>query len=601
MTDPIWDTILPKQRLCLSALGLDDENPPPGGVPVNEILWGGSGSGGKSELLRMVAAECARQWPTSKGAIFRRGYTQVYDTHIKWFLEHLPPEIGRCHTAQNHITFHWWNGSQTEFFHCQNPEDYYHYGSYEWAYVLLDESTQFLPVQLTYLMARLRSTIKGWWPITVLCTNPPGESQEWHIEEFVNGHEEGDPGYMQPWLVPPRPETNYRPKRLYIPSSLKDNTLVPYDIAMAQMQGIEDPVLREAIAMGNWHITSESFFRFRKEAHVVDGFPDGGTLPPPEWITWRAQDWGFSAPFGCLWLARDPNAKILKTYVYRELNRRGLSAREQAKEVIELSRDDHSHRFTLCDPDNIRRNRAGIVGPHIGTEWQKAGLGTLVAANNRRVLGWARVHRALADVEGQGPELQVLRSCPETIKQLTRAKRNPHKPEDLLEPNNPTGDRDEMLDCLDGNTKIAVYPRGDWPIQFVYEGDQVITRAGPRMVKDCWEVGIRQCLTLHLSDGTSITATPNHRFWVAGKEEWLPLESLSPGDILLAPDKTISVVSTEDAGIRSVWDIQVNDPDYPEFVAGGVLVHNCLRYGLLGAATASRKRPPTQKVRYHAG
>jgi hypothetical protein len=43
-----------------------------------------------------------------------------------------------------------------------------------------------------------------------------------------------------------------------------------------------------------------------------------------------------------------------------------------------------------------------------------------------------------------------------------------------------------------------------------------------------------------------------------------------------------------DGGTVPVWDIEVDDPDYPEFIAEGVLIHNSLRYGLMGTSAVSQ-------------
>ena len=40
-----------------------------------------------------------------------------------------------------------------------------------------------------------------------------------------------------------------------------------------------------------------------------------------------------------------------------------------------------------------------------------------------------------------------------------------------------------------------------------------------------------------------------------------------------------------------VYDLKVDDDVYREFFANGILVHNCTRYGLMGAAAASRRHP----------
>lgn len=524
----VWDTIHEKQHIGLWLLGLDESHPPPDNIPVNKLLWGGAGGAGKGEFDRMVAYELARQWPGSKGAIFRRKTTDVYETQARPLAQRVPSSLGTLHSVNNKWVFSWANGSECQFHHCAAPEDYWGYGSYEWDWIILDEATQFTVDQILYLFSRVRSTRDGWWPIFVATTNPPGESQQYWLENFVEGRED-DPVPV-PFWGERIPGTNFRYRCAYQPASLRDNPSVPYEIAMAGMQSIRDPIVRQAVADGNWHLTSETMFtQFSKNLHVVDPFPI-----PEEWHVWRSLDWGRNDPFGCLWFARDPRAKFLRTYVYREYFEAGLSDRQMAKNVLARSAEggDPPCRGNLCDPTVLTINRKGISGPNHGDEWRKAGLTNLIGANNRRPLGWSRVHKSLTVHDDKyGPELQIFRSCPETINFLTKVKRHKTKPEDIIEPDNVTSLRDEPGDCIAAEAMVLTRQWGELPMAMVTNGDQVMTRGGWRTVKDSWFVGSRQCMTVHLSNGRSVTATPEHRFWVAG-QGWTTLDALRYGDIL---------------------------------------------------------------------
>lgn len=748
----VWETVHEKQHLGLWLLGLDENNPPPGNVPVNYLLFGGAEGGGKSRFDRFVAAECARQWPGSKGAIFRRKSGEVYATHVKPLLAELPEGSGKLHMAFNRMTYRWANGSETDFHHCfrgdtkfltdqgeatlaekvgetvnvwhgqgwgsaeirsfgtqeifrielspvvnyrrvktasrvvvyatrehtwplvttsptqmrqttalrvghtvrgaqltvdhatddlasyheglrhglifgdgttcyrakdgrysfqlpmhgkkvadlaylfgpihmwpsrsiisnyegtvyyhsyddlkalpigknpayiagflhgwtradgndinattvalnsgdraaldwakevapyagwtvtgdslggvaetnygtrtrplhrivfstrpvdwrvmsitpagesevlcavvdhpshqftlangvltgncNDPEDYLNQASEQWDYLIIDESTQFTVEQITYFLGRVRSTKKGWWPIVVLTSNPPGESQAWHVEYFVEGHEPvGDQLMAPPWWGPKLANTEFRPRCAFLPSRLKDNPSLPYDITMAGMMQRPDPVLREALVNGDWHITGDTFFpQFKTDVHVIPARP-----VPEEWIVWRGLDWGRSDPFGCLWAARDPTDKYPRTYIFREYYEQGLSDWEMARRVLDLSEGDPRCRVNFCDPTILTVNRKGISGPNHGAEWKRAGLTDLAGANNRRPLGWSRVHKALSPAP-HGPELQIMDNCPELIRELRGFRRNPNKPEDIIEPDNPNSRlRDEAGDCL---------------------------------------------------------------------------------------------------------------------------------------------------------
>lgn len=78
-------------------------------------------------------------------------------------------------------------------------------------------------------------------------------------------------------------------------------------------------------------------------------------------------------------------------------------------------------------------------------------------------------------------------------------------------------------------------------------------------------------------DGSTVTATPTHPFWVVGRG-WVTVDQLHPGDALLQPDDTTVTVDTVHATGRTatVYNFEVEDAhDY--YVKAGnhwVLVHN---------------------------
>ena len=86
--------------------------------------------------------------------------------------------------------------------------------------------------------------------------------------------------------------------------------------------------------------------------------------------------------------------------------------------------------------------------------------------------------------------------------------------------------------------------------------------------------------TAVLDDGSTITATADHRFWVASDRAWLELDAVESGDYLLSPNGVTRVESlavTSPAEAPRVWELDVAVDDNFAVSTGttSVLVHNC--------------------------
>lgn len=85
--------------------------------------------------------------------------------------------------------------------------------------------------------------------------------------------------------------------------------------------------------------------------------------------------------------------------------------------------------------------------------------------------------------------------------------------------------------CLAAETMVSM-ALGQKPISEVRMGDFVRTPKGLRRVTNAWLTQKQvQVLTIELSSGRRIFATPNHRFWA--NNSWIRADALQYGDILL--------------------------------------------------------------------
>lgn len=88
------------------------------------------------------------------------------------------------------------------------------------------------------------------------------------------------------------------------------------------------------------------------------------------------------------------------------------------------------------------------------------------------------------------------------------------------------------LACLVAGTMIETL-NGSMPIERVTAGEYVLTRYGYRRVERAWRTKmVDGLLTTRFANGSSITATPEHRVWTENRG-WIPFTDLAYGDSVL--------------------------------------------------------------------
>ena len=86
-----------------------------------------------------------------------------------------------------------------------------------------------------------------------------------------------------------------------------------------------------------------------------------------------------------------------------------------------------------------------------------------------------------------------------------------------------------------------------------------------------------------INDGSEVTATDHHLFWVDNDQAWVELDQVEPGDELLTPNGTVEVsdVVVTPAADALVWELTVaNDHNFTVHTGtSDLLVHNeqCIR------------------------
>jgi hypothetical protein len=166
-----------------------------------------------------------------------------------------------------------------------------------------------------------------------------------------------------------------------------------------------------------------AFPTWNRERQVVQPFEI-----PESWLKWRATDWGFASPFCTLWLTKDPDTR--RIYVYREFYGPGLTDRQQARGIVDMSPARERYAIHYADPSLWeRKNREGQVFS-TADEYRAEGV-VLTKADNDRLSGKRKVNNVLADLPDGEPGLMIFETCPHLIDQLATLAGDPLNPEDV--------------------------------------------------------------------------------------------------------------------------------------------------------------------------
>lgn len=146
-------------------------------------------------------------------------------------------------------------------------------------------------------------------------------------------------------------------------------------------------------------------------------------------------------------------------------------------------------------------------------------------------------------------------------------------------------DPDCVVASFPGETQVVMADGSLQRIDTIRPGDRVLSHDldtsvwEPRLVLQQWSLVDRgPPATVTLTDGSSVTATADHRFWRLDPGDWVELQDVSPGDRFLTPDGAVEVaaIAVGEAQPWTVWELTVEDNHNFAVVAGDheLLVHN---------------------------
>ena len=502
--------------------------------PEYEALYGGAAGGGKSDAL---VIEALRQVgiPYYKGLILRKTFPQLAEL-IDKSLNYYPRAYPK---ARYNASAHTWNfpsGAKILFGSMQYTKDRTRYQGQAYDFIGFDELTHFTWDEYSYLFSRNRPNGPGTRVYIRASANPGGVGHGWVKERFVTAGKPMTTIWEDvTWRDPSGQEHRARQSRIFVPSSVFDNPALlnndpDYVRRLASMPEAE----RKALLYGDWDTFSgQVFTEWRNDSdhygdrlwtHVIRPFrvPDG-------WTIWRGFDWGYSRPFSVGWYAVDHERRM---YRIRELY--GCTGTPNTGVQWEPTRvAQEIRRIEAEDPNLMGKRIFGVGDPAI---WQSDGTESIGALMERervyfekgdhaRINGKMQVHHRLAFDEDGRPMLYVFDTCKHFIRTVPNLVYSETDVEDV--------DTDGEDHCLIGDTLVWT-DQGKRPIRaLVGTGGRVLSSDGCYHTYHCARRTRRQAevFTVELEDGSTVTATANHRFLLADGT-WKRLDQLRPGDDL---------------------------------------------------------------------
>ncbi len=303
------------------------------------------------------------------------------------------------------------NGSRIILGGYRNESDIGKYLGIEYDGIGLEEATQLSEGKITKLRGSIRSSKPGWRERGYNSTNPGGIGHLWYKANFIIPHRAGDHNHIF-----------LGGKTRFVPATYKDNRFISQSY-IDYLEALEGP-LGEAWREGNWDVfEGMAFPQWNRARHVIPP-----RVIPFHWPKWRAIDWGYAAPWVCLWMARNPdNGRI---FVYREAHYVELTDRQQARMIRDMTPPTEKIDFTYADPSMwARKNQEGIVSS-TADEYLKEGV-MLTRADNDRIGGKRKMDRMLAPLADGIPGMQVFDICANLIRTLPALPYDRNRKEDV--------------------------------------------------------------------------------------------------------------------------------------------------------------------------
>jgi phage terminase large subunit len=384
-----------------------------------EVLLAGPAGTGKSRACLEKLNLVAMQKPI-RAAIVRKTRKSLTQSAMTTFETKVLP-------ARNQVRFH--EGDQEYRYPSgarimvAGMDDADKIGSTEFDMVYVQEATELAEDDWGMLLRGLRNGVLSYQQIVADCN--PSSPDHWLKQRCNRG---------DTVLLESRHEDN---PTLFDPRGGAYTAFgLEYLHTLDTLQGY----LYQRLRLGQWVAAQGMYFtEYDPAVHICSSFEI-----PAEWPRWLAVDYGFAAPFCCLWFAREPETR--RIFIYRELYAPGLRDEVQAQRIVEACDNEHVL-LKILDPSmfNLRTEQQR---PSIASIYWAYGVRPVYPGMNSRKQGWAIVRRAMAHDAGSA-RLQILDgAAPNLVRTLPTMVVDPLDPEDLADKIGQTKTEDHAVDAL---------------------------------------------------------------------------------------------------------------------------------------------------------
>lgn len=211
---------------------------------------------------------------------------------------------------------------------------------------------------------------------------------------------------------------------------------------------VTDPQRYKTAGLGQWGIERGQFFReWDERKHLVAPF-----AIPPDWIKFRAMDWGCAKPYCCLWFAVDYDGNL---WCYRELYGwggkpnvgTGETAAEVGRKIVQLERREENISYGVLDSACWAKTGVPCVAEEINNQLYAAKLPTFGKSAKGRAEGANAIkQRLIGNKNSAGeyvPAIKFFTTCLHTARTIPMIAHDKHNPETY-----DTDAEDHCVDCI---------------------------------------------------------------------------------------------------------------------------------------------------------
>ena len=415
-TRAIWTPHKGQQTLALSI-----------NESVYEILYGGARGGGKSDAGIVWLLKGVND-PNYIGLCIRRNYSDLRN-----WLDRAKQLYTTATCTGNPAVFQFPSGAKIYTGHLSQENSFEVYQGWNISRLLIEELGQ-IPNEESYLklVSSVRSTtnIK---PQVFTTANPGGAGHQWIKKRWKIGQKKPNVAFKD--------EISKR-KRIYIPATIDDNpTLKNSDPEYVRfLESLPEP-MRSAWRYGDWDVFAGQYFKeFDPRIHCISEEKAKSMGYGEEYNNrYIGIDWGYSAPFGAVWIEVTPQNKV---FCYKELYGTEKHPMEWAELINKMTPE--SITMSLGDPSMWTRNPMSWNNPSTQMYSDRSIANALIGdvarplvpnlqpANNDRVNGWRNIAQLMHYDDKIKPNFYIIQgSCPNLLRTIPDMICDEKKPEDI--------------------------------------------------------------------------------------------------------------------------------------------------------------------------